>query len=168
MADYSSLAINDIKTYLWEQLVNSEILNENDYYADGFDLPLTPIIPAQQVPEFNNLLPGKTYIVYDYETLPISQDWWIMDELVDFMVISPNYEKIQEVLNFMVDIFRRYDDAATEIKLSNILSNNFIFHYTGVSSVKAPAAMKNEAGYRVGQISIVYCYSRIAQESGRF
>lgn len=168
MADYQSLAINDIRAYLWEQLVAADILNENDYYADGFDAPLIPIIPAQQVPEFNNLLPGKTYIVYDYEVLPIQQDWWNIDESVDFMILSTQYDEIQKIMNFMTDIFRRYDDSATEVRNSNILSNNFIFHYTAVTGIKSPQAMKHEAGLRMGQITIFYCYNRIEQDLGRF
>jgi len=168
MTDYTSLAINDIRKYLWSQLTSSSILYSNDYLADGFDTPLVPIIPTQQVPEFNNLLPAKTYIVYDHETLPIRQDWWILDELIDFTIVSPQYDKIQEIINFMIDIFRRYDDSAGEIKQSTLLSNNFIFHYTSVSSTQSPKPSKHEAALKSGQISIVACYSRIGQSSGRF
>ena len=168
MTDYTSLAINDIRTYLWNQLTTSGILDANNYLADGFDTPLIPIIPSQQIPEFNNLLPAQTYIVYDHETLPINQNWWMVDELIDFTIISPQYDKVQEIINFMIDVFRRYDDSAGEIKQSTILSNTFIFHYTSVSSTHSPKPNKNEAGLRNGQISIVICYSRIGQSSGRF
>jgi hypothetical protein len=168
MADYTSLAIHDIRNYLWSSLKSYNILDQNDYYADGFDQPLVPIIPAQQVPEFNNLLPAKTYLVYDHETLPIKQNWWTMDEMVNFMIVSPQYDEVQKIMNFMVDLFRRYDDSATEVRASSILSNNFIFYYTAVEGVKAPQASKQEAGLKVGQINIVYCYSRIAQSTGRF
>ncbi|NDB84182.1 MAG: hypothetical protein EB127_15920, partial [Alphaproteobacteria bacterium] len=94
MADYSSIAVHDLNAYIWEQLKANNILLESDYYADGFAQALMPIIPAQQVPEFNNLLPGKPYIIYDNEVLPIEEQWWITHEVVHMMIVGPNHDQI--------------------------------------------------------------------------
>jgi hypothetical protein len=168
MTDYSSLAVNDLRSFIWEQLKSNNILTESDYYADGFTQPIIPIIPSQQVPEFNNLLPGKTYLVYDNEMLPIEEQWWIIHEYMELMVISPNYDEINKVMNFMVDLLRRYDESATDVKKSNILSNNFFFHYTAIHRVKSPTPMKQEGGLRVGTVTILFCYSRKDNGQGRF
>jgi hypothetical protein len=168
MSIYDSLAVNDIRIYLWEKIKASGLMNESDYYADGFDKPLIPVIPVQQVPEFNNLLPGKPYIVFEWDTTAIQQNWWILDEVVTFFVNSPRHDEINSIMNFMVDLFRRYDDAATEIEQSTILSNNFIFHYTAINSVKSPSPSKHEGGIKTGYVEVIYSYSRITQDTGRF
>jgi hypothetical protein len=168
MTDYSSLAVNDLRLFIWEQLKSNGILNENDYYADGFTQPLIPIIPSQQIPEFNNLLPGKAYLVYESEIMPIEENWWIINELMSVMVISPDYDQINTIINFLTDLLRRYDNSATDIKQSNILSNNFFFHYTSIHRIKSPQPMKQEGGLRVGTIAILYCYSRKNNQFGRF
>jgi hypothetical protein len=168
MADYTSLAINDFRLYLWEQLKSNNVLNANDYYADGFTQPLIPIIPSQQVPEFNNLLPGKPYIIYESEIMPMEVQWWITHEMINLMIVSPDYDQINQIINLLVDLFRRYDESATDIKQSSMLSNNFLFHYSAINRVKSPQPMKQEGGLRVGSISILLCYSRKIAPTGRF
>ena len=168
MSDYSALAINDVKSYLWNQIVAQELLDANDYYADGLSIPLIPIIPAQQIPEFNNLLPAKTHIIYTYDMAAIPQNWWMMTDVINFMVVSPDYEKIQQLLNFMVDLFRRYDESAVNVQNSSIISNTFLFHYTSVSTVISPEPLDEEGGLRMGRITIRCNYSRIADSNGRF
>lgn len=168
MTDYSSLAVNDFRAYMWEQLKSNGIMDENDYYADGFTKPLIPIIPSQQVPEFNNLLPSKPYIVYENDLMPVEVQWWLNHEMVTLMIVSPEYDQINTIMNFLVDLFRRYDESASDFRRSNILSNNFIFHYTAINRVKSPAPMKQEGGLRVGNMSILMCYSRKLDSTGRF
>jgi hypothetical protein len=168
MVDYTSIASADIRLFLWDQIKRAGILNESDYYADGFTRPLIPIIPSQQIPEFNNSLPGKPYIVYDVETMPIETSWWMIHEVINLMVISPNYDEINTIMNFVLDLLRRYDDSAKDVKSLDILSNNFIFHYTAIHDIKSPQPMKQEGGLRVGYISILYCYSRKDDSTGRF
>ena len=72
----NNVAIQDIREYLWSQIKLSGLLNENNYFADGFSQPFIPIIPAQQMPEFINLLPGRTFIIFisGIEFMNIIQD----------------------------------------------------------------------------------------------
>lgn len=168
MADYSSLASSDLRLFIWDQLKSNNILKQSDYYADGFNEPLIPIIPTQQIPEFQNLLPGKLYMTYDTDLLPIEEQWWIVHEVMNLFIISPNFDEITKVMNFLLDLLRRYDESATDVKKSSILSQNFIFHYTAINRIKSPSPMKQEGGLRVGNMSILYCYSRNNNEIGRF
>jgi len=168
MADYYSLAINEIRLYLWDQLKNAGILKESNYYADGFDTAIIPIIPEQQVPEFNNLLSGQTYIVYQCETLPTDTQWWISHELINFMVYSPRYDEAAAIVNFMTDLFRRYDDSAKDIKTFNIASTNYLYYYSAIQSIKSPIPSEYEGGIKTGYIDVLFCYSRITDPNGRF
>ena len=169
MTDYGSLAVHDIRTFLWKELTSASVLDVQDYYADGFTDPLIPIIPTQQVPEFNNNLPGKPYIVYDYETLPVQEQWWLTHEMMQFMIVSNDYDQINTIMNFMKDLFRRYDNTAEDIAGRNsILSKNFIFKYTAVHRIFSPGPFKSEGGLMVGHIDILVCYTRIIDSNGRF
>ena len=38
MTDYNKVASSDIRKYIWDSILNAEILDENDYYADGFKI----------------------------------------------------------------------------------------------------------------------------------
>ena len=166
---YNSLAVYDIKTFLWDQLVQYGLFDPNDYLADGFDSPLVPIIPSQQIPEFNNLLPGKTYIVYDYEVLPQHEQWWLTHEMLQLMVVSIRHDEINTILNFITDLFRRYDDSIKDIEArAAILSNDFMFKYTTVARVFSPAPFKNEGGLMSGHIDVIVCYVRKLNPQGRF
>ena len=87
MTNYSPLPIFDINKYVWGQLKNNNILSENDYYVDELQTVLTPIVPAQQIPEFNNLLPGQTYLIYDYEEKPTMENWWISEVIATYYIL---------------------------------------------------------------------------------
>lgn len=169
-AKYSSLACLDLRTYLWQQLQSAGLMDINNYYADGFDQPIIPIIPSQQIPEMNNSLPGLPYIVYDYQVMPIQTDWWIIHEVFQLMTVSPNHNEINMINNFIVDLFRRYDDSAKDVfnAGSQIISDNFDFKYTSVHDVYSPTPFKNEGGLMVGHVDIIYCYVRKVDSLGRF
>ncbi len=36
MIDYSKVAFYDLRKVLWEEIRNANLLDPNDYYADGF------------------------------------------------------------------------------------------------------------------------------------
>lgn len=145
-------------------------MNASNYYANGIDAPLIPIIPSQQVPEFNNLLPGKPYIIYENNTLAVNPMWLISHDMVYYMIVSTDYDFINSVIELMVDLFRRYDDAATDMTgyKTSILSNNFDFKYSMIESTQSPSPMKSEGGLRVGHATIMFCYVRHVDSNGRF
>ena len=106
MTDYTQIAAYDIRDFMWAQLQAAGIFNANDYLADGFNIPMVPIIPAQQVPEFNNQLPGKPYITYNVVQKHYGNQWWISEESFIMEIVSRNAKQIQTLTNFLIDLFR--------------------------------------------------------------
>jgi hypothetical protein len=167
MADYTKTAVGEVRAFLWENLKADNILNENEYIADGFIHPLVPIIPAQQVPEFNNLISGKPYIVYDFEVGAYDSDYWICEENLILYIISTDYGKSVQILNYLIDLFRRMDDTARDVN-SSLNSDTFKFHYFYVNRMESPLPMEEEGGNQISTADISYKYSRRIGSNGRF
>jgi len=159
-ADYKYVASYDIRKTLLNELTSSGLIDLNDYMADGFNKPLEPVIPAQQVPEFNNLLPGKTYIIYDIQQRHHGVQWWISEEVITFDVVSRDPSEIQTIISLATDLFRRYDLSAREINLSLSANSPFTYHYFRLESADPVQAFSNEGGFMNGMISIAYSYTR--------
>lgn len=169
MTDYSYVASYDLRKVLLQELQDKNIIDLNDYIADGFDKPLKPIIPAQQVPEFNNQLPGKTYIVYDIQQRPTGVQWWMSEEIITFDVISRDPAEIQTIINLATDLFRRYDLSARDFNLSLISGSPYTYHFFRLESADPVQAFANEGGFMNGMISIAYAYTReVDGQTGRY
>ena len=168
MTDYKSQPSSDIRQYIWDNIVEAGILNDYDYYADGLADPLMPIIPAQQVPEFNNLLPGKTYMLYDFEVKAIPVQWWMIDESFTLTVISQNYEVINQITSLVQDLFRRFDESGVSLNVYLQGGSVFNYHHTSIESIFSPEPFGEEGDYQVGSVIIFYSYSRNTGADGRF
>lgn len=168
MADYSKLAIYDMNSYLWQKLQDASLFNSKEYYVDELQQHLIPIIPAQQIPEFNNLLPGKSYIVYDYEIKPTMENWWISEEIITYSILSQNYDHINKIINFLSDTFRRYDEAAKDIRNYFEENSQFEFHFSYIDKAVSPEYFKSEGGFQMGIVEICISYARKLDSSGRF
>lgn len=166
--NYRSSASKDIRTFLWDLLTQNGFLDENDYIADGFDSPLVPIIPAQQIPEFNNLLPGKPYIYYEYEVMPYQENWWITEEMITLHVVSQDHDLIEEIQNYLNNVFRRYDDSALSVNRYYLETNAHKFHYFRIERIDSPKPFENEGGFLLGEMQIHYAYSRLTNTDGLF
>lgn len=160
MADYTKVASYDVRTLIWNQLKAEGLFTESDYYADGFNVPLIPIIPAQQVPEFNNLLPGKAFIIYDVAQKAGNIQWWMTQESMNFEVTSTSSSEIQTIINFLTDMFRRYDESARESNLQISSSSPFTFHFFRVDGADPIQSFQNEGSYMAGTLTISYAYTR--------
>ena len=160
MTDYSKLAVYGINNYLWKKLKDENLLDEQDYYVDEFADFLVPIIPAQQIPEFNNLLPGKTYLIYDYEILRTGENYWITEEILTYTIVSPNYDKINQIITFIQAILSKYDDAAHDINAYNSNTTPFEYHFLYNENTISPQNFVTEGGFMVGETQIRYTYVR--------
>jgi hypothetical protein len=160
MTNYSYVASYDIRKALWEAIKDNSILDPNDYYADGFLDALVPIIPAQQIPEFTNNLPGKTHIVYDVAQKHTGVQWWMSEETITFDVVSRDPSQIQTIINFITDLFRRYDLSAKEVNFSLDSKSPYTYHFFKLEAADPVQAFQNEGGYMNGIISISYAYTR--------
>jgi hypothetical protein len=165
-ADYSRVAVYDVIEAMWYELTSHGIFKEGEYLPDGFNLPLVPIIPAQQVPEFNNLLPGKPYIMYDIAQKNYGTQWWISEETLILEIISRNSAQVQTMSNFLVDLFRRYEFSAMDIQMQSKPNSPFKFLSFHVDNVDPVQAFSDEGGYMSGNTSITYTYTREVDVSG--
>jgi hypothetical protein len=161
--DYSKVAAFDVRSAIWQQLQQYGILDQQDYYADGMPNPLVPIIPSQQVPEFNNLLPGKTYITYDIIQKNYGVQWWVSEETMVMQIVSRSNDKILEIANFLTDLFRRYELSAYDINNS---TSPFKFLYFKLESANPVQPFVDEGGFMSGDISFSYTYTREVDETG--
>ena len=169
MTDYEKTALFEIRSLIWKELTDAGLLNEQNYYADGFLKPLIPIIPTQQIPEFTNLLPGVPYITYDISVRPYQQNWWISEEILILNIISTDALQIHSIINLLIDVFRRFDKSATDMNLYKELNSNFNYHYFMIENATPTQAFDHEGGFMVGEVSIMYEYSRnINLSTGKF
>lgn len=160
MTDYSKLAVYGINNYIWQKIQDANLLDPQDYYADGFINYLVPIIPAQQIPEFNNLLPGKTYLIYDYEILRTGEDYWITEEILTYTIVSPSYDKINQIITFIQATLSRFDDAARDLNTFNNNTTPFEYHFLYNENTKSPENFTTEGGSMLGEVQIRYTYVR--------
>jgi len=65
MANYNLDAMLELRKFIWDDLVNLEIFDENEYYIDTMGMSIIPIVPTQQIAEIDQFLSGKKHIVYD-------------------------------------------------------------------------------------------------------
>lgn len=159
-ANYQKLAIYDVRKMLWQELQNAGLFSINNYYVDSFGETLIPIIPAQQVPEFNNLLPGKPYIIYDVVQRDYNVQWWMSFETMTLAIVSKDSSEIQTITNFLIDLLRRYDQSAGDVNLIIDQTGPFTFHYFKIESADPIQAFSNEGGFMTGLISFSYSYTR--------
>ena len=160
MTIYNKQASADIRRYIWDAIQQEEILNELDYYVENMPLPLVPIIPTQQVPEFNNLLPGKTYLIYDILQNGVGVNWWMSQETITFTIVSRDSTEILTISNLITDVFRRYDKTAKDINLQLSPTSPFIFRFFRLESSDPIQAFHDEGGFMSGIISVTYAYTR--------
>jgi len=168
MTNYGSQPSADIRKYIWDNIQSAEILDENDYYVDGMQDSIVPIVPAQQIPEFNNSLPGRTYMLYDFDLKQIPVQWWMSEESFTLTVISQNYEIINQITSLTQDLFRRYDESAVDLNEYLDGNTDFLYHHIMIDSVFSPEPFGTEGDYQVGSVVFSYNYSRKTGSSGRF
>lgn len=163
--DYFKIAAFDVRNAMWEALKNAKLLDPQDYYADGISEPLIPIIPSQQIPEFNNLLPGKTYITYDIIQKNYGVQWWISEESMTMQIVSRSNSQILAISNFLTDLFRRYELSARDINdVAHLAGSPFKFLYFRLETASPTQPFIDEGGYMSGDFSIVYTYTREVDE----
>lgn len=168
MSDYKKFLIFEINAYIWEQLKADGILDKNDYYVDELADTLIPIVPSQQIPEFNNLLPGQTYLVYDFEEKTSNENWWISEIVATYYILSPNYDKVNQISNYFKDTFRRYDDTAKDLNSWSGKSGTYNIHYTYIDKIVSPQHFASEGGFVMGEVQIGISYTRNLDQNGRF
>lgn len=73
----------------------------------------TPIIPAAQQPEFNDI--GRTFIVYSSAVNAAMDLWAQKSETLAYTIYSPSTTSADAVVNLLTDVFERQDEAAADV-----------------------------------------------------
>lgn len=150
------------------EMYTNGIIAEADYQS------APPVIPIQQIPEvLDNRdggfpVPDAPFIVYDFLT-PGGYDteYWNCRDEVMFWIYDYDIEKIFEIREFLYDLFRRFDLAATDI-------NNFSdpspyqFHYFDVMMGLPTDEAGQVLGRKGANLVVAYQYTRAIQANGRF
>lgn len=167
-ANYSLDAMFELRKYLWQELLDNNILDSNNYYSDSIDEAISPIIPVQQSSEMSHFLSGKPHIVYDKIGMSYEDNWLICCEQILFTIYSTDLSEINKIRNFMTDLFRRMDDSARDINRSGSLNDKFKFYSIFIADISPTAPSEEMQGFFATDITLEIKYSRITDEVGRF
>jgi hypothetical protein len=166
--NYKLDAMLELRKFLWKELSDREIFDENDYWSDNLGENIIPIMPVQQTAEMNQFLSGKKHIVYDKIGMAYDDIWLICTEQVLFTIYSTDFSEINEIRNFMVDQFRRMDDAAKDVNKWVGLSNKFKFHSIYIADISPTAPSEELQGFFSADVILEVKYSRFTDSSGRY
>lgn len=167
-ANYKLDMMFEIRKYLWENLIEYNIFDEDEYYSDNLGQTIVPIIPVQQSAEMNQFLSGKKHIVYDKVGLSYEDNWLICCEQILFTIYSTDVSEISEIRNIITDLFRRMDDSAREINRSGTINDKFKFHSIYIADISPTGPSEEIQGFLSSDITLEVKYSRITDQDGRF
>ena len=167
-ANFKLDAMLEIRKFLWAELLEANIFDQDDYYSDNVGGEILPIIPVQQSPEMNQFLSGKKHIIYDKIGLSYEDNWLICCEQILFTVYSTDVSEINEIRNFMTDLFRRMDDSAKDVNRFESLNNKFKFHSIFIADISPTEPSEELKGFLSTDIILEAKYSRITDQTGRF
>jgi hypothetical protein len=167
MTNYKIDSMYEIRKHLWQELVDSDIFDSNDYYSDNIGQEIIPIIPVQQQPELNQFLSGKKHIVYDKIGITYEDIWLLSCEKILFTIYATDVSEINEIRNLMLDVFRRMDDSAKDLNDSKT-EDKLIFHNTLILEASPTSPSEEIKGFFSADVIIEVKYSRITGPDGRF
>lgn len=168
MVNYKLDAMIELRKYLWQKLKDADIFTGSNYYSDNIGDEIVPIIPVQQAAELNQFLSGKKHIVYDKIGMSYEDLWAICCEQILFTVYSTDISDINEIRNFMTDLFRRVDESAKDVNNWTSLSNKFQFYSIFIADMSPTAPSEELQGFLSMDIVLEIKYSRLSDSNGRF
>jgi hypothetical protein len=166
-ADYKIDAMFELRKFLWNQLKEYNIFDQEDYYSDNLGSEIIPIMPVQQLPEMDQFLNGKKHIVYDKIGMSYEENWLICCEKVLFTLYSTDITEIYEMRNLMVDLFRRMDESAKDVNASRG-TDKLIFHSIHVVETSPIDPSTEIQGFLSTDVILEVKYSRVTDGVGRF
>jgi hypothetical protein len=166
--NYKLDAMLELRKFLWKELSDREIFDENDYWSDNLNENIIPIVPVQQVAEMNQFLSGKKHIVYDKVGMAYDDIWLICTEQILFTIYATDFSEINEIRTFMIDQFRRMDDAAKDVNKWTGLSNKFKFHSIYIADISPMSPSEELQGFFSADVILEVKYSRMTDANGRY
>jgi hypothetical protein len=156
---YSTNGAHLLNAWLWDKL--------QDFQWDGTDyafgaygtgkIEAVPIIPAHMEPEFTNIASGEPFIVYNYKTTPDSE-WWVTRESNAYMIYDNNGKRCRAIMNYMIDLLKRFDWTAQNIN-DSLTNSAFEFKTVWVSSSTGPQDVSDEGGRLTAIVVVTYRYT---------
>lgn len=168
VADYKLDAMLELRRFIWSDLQTLNIFNEDDYYMDSINDVFVPIIPVQQSAEVNQFLSGKKHIVYDKIGMSYEDNWLICCEQILFTIYATDVSEINQIRNYMTDMFRRMDDSARDLNLWANLSNKFKFYNIFIADISPTEPSSELQGFLSADVILEIKYARITDSTGRF
>jgi len=166
--NYKLDALSEIRKYLWHQMVTIDIFNENDYYSDNLSDVIIPIIPVQQSPEMSQFFSGKKHLVYDKIGLSYEENWAICCEQVLFTIYATDVSEINEIRNFMTDLFRRMDESSRDVNQWSGISDKFKFFSIFLADISPTSPSDELQGFLSADVVLEIKYARMLDKDGRF
>lgn len=166
--NYKADSAVELRKFLWNQLVLTGIFDAHDYYSDTLGDTIIPIIPVQQSAEMNNFLSGKKHIVYDKINTTYDDMWFICNEQMMFTIYATDMSEINEIRNFMIDLFRRMDESARDVNKWSGISDLFKFHSIYIADISPTSPSEEIQGFLSADVILEVKYSRLYTTNGRF
>jgi hypothetical protein len=165
--NYKLDSVIELRKYLWDQLVDAEIFNPDDYYSENIGDAIIPIIPVQQSPEMNQFLSGKKHIIYDKVGISYDTMWQVCTEQVLFTLYATDFSDLNEIRNLMIDLFRRMDESAQDVNRWANISTKFKFFSIYVSDMSPISPSEEVQGFLAADVILEIKYARDISTSGR-
>jgi hypothetical protein len=166
--DYKIDSALEIRKYLWDQFLTIGIFDEEEYYSDTIFSTIIPIIPVQQSPEMNQFFSGKKHIIYDKISMSYDTLWMICTEQILLTLYATDVSELNEMRNFIVDLFRRMDDSATDINRWENLSDKIKFHTIYISDISPMSPSEELQGFYAADVVLEVKSSRVIDQNGRY
>lgn len=158
MASYKLTGAHALNAFTQAKLVEAGFITLANYNG------MTPIIPAQQQPEFTNLSKGIPFIVYNYTQEGTYQDWWLEHEQVAYVIYTDDANKIRDIINFLNNLYRRFDWSAQEVNTwlaanGTATQKPFDFKYIRVVNATSLEPATEEGGRHSALIVLNTCFT---------
>ncbi len=165
--DYTLDAMLELRKFIWSDLLTLDIFDDAQYTTSNGDV-INPIIPVQQSEVLNQFLSGKKHIVYDKVGMAYDDIWLICTEQILFTIYATDFSEINEIRTFMIDQFRRMDDAAKDVNKWTGLSNKFKFHSIYIADISPMSPSEELQGFFSADVILEVKYSRMTDANGRY
>jgi hypothetical protein len=116
-SNYRTTGVHQLNKWLWSRLQTLQYKGAYAFekFAPHGAIPLVPIIPSQQLPEFTEIAGGAPFIVYNYTDLDTGSTWYIQEQTNAYVIYDNDEERLRTIHNYMIDLLRRMDWTAQEV-----------------------------------------------------
>lgn len=165
MASYKLTGAHALNAFTQAKLVEAGYLVLSNYNG------MTPLIPAQQQPEFTNLAKGIPFIVYNYNQEGTYQQWWLEHEQLAYVVYTDDANKIRDIIHFLNTLYRRFDWSAQEVNTwlaanGTASQKAFDFKYVRVVNATSLEPATEEGGRHSAMIVLNTCFTNNIDTNG--